>query len=608
MTHDNPPPRPSSADPLDAEAFLRGASLSLGSAPGEPRPLHQRIGAQLWEALPEALVLVASYDRRAAALRHEACAGPPRAVAALDGWLEEDAAGEAIPCPSDTCARLLEARLHLAPDGAGGLAWSRLPDALRAAELRAVDDTWAAPSCYELGLVHEGALLGVVTLLRPRPLSPAEQRWVEALAQHAGIALARGRVETVDETALLVGLDGRVQACSRQTVERLVHRPDDPAWPTGQERGRRDEPDARREQVKALLVQGKAVRYTERANGRIRDCSMHPVVGEDGQVRAFAGFARDITEQVRLQERVRRAATFQRALFSSLSEGILVLNQQGLITDCNRAVRQALGAEDGELIGVAGAEFCAQQASWESWQQELQPQLEHGGDPVKFQLRMRRADGASFTAQVSASLIELTGSEGSVVWTVRDVTDELLRFEQLEHMATHDALTGLPNRLLFHDRFGRACEACQRYGTSFAVLMLDLDGFKAINDTLGHEMGDQLLAALGARLKGALRAADTVSRLGGDEFAVLLPTSISAGHALQVGNKLLGVIEQPFALDGHELRVSASIGVARFPEHHSPHVNVLARSDQAMYAAKRAGGHRVLMADYDNDDAMGSRD
>jgi len=598
MTHDEPHTRPPGAAPQDAEAFLHGATLSLGSSPGERHRIHERIGAQLWEALPEAVVLVASFDGRDAALRHEACAGPPAAVAALAERSSAATAGTPVPCPTDTHARLLEARLHPAPHGPDSPIGAHSPvDALRA-----VDDTWADPSCYELGLTHEGALMGVVTLLQPRPLSPAEQRWIEALAQHAGIALAQGRVEAVDETALLVGLDGRVQACSRQTVERLVHTASDPVWPGDPEPGPGGALATRKEQAKALLVQGRAIRYTERVQGRIRDCSMHPVVGDDGQVRAFAGFARDITEQVQLQQHVRRAATFQRALFSSLSEGILVLDDAGLITDCNPAVQQALGKSQGELIGLAAAELCAQREGWERWERELLPQLHPGGDPVQLELRLRRADGASFTAQVGASRIEVAGSDGSVVWTVRDVTDELLRFEQLEHLATHDALTGLPNRLLFHDRLGRALEACQRYGTSFAVLMLDLDGFKAINDTLGHEMGDQLLSALGERLKGCLRAADTVSRLGGDEFAVLLPTSIAAGHALRVGTKLLEIIEQPFQLDGHELRVSASIGVARFPEHHSEKMNLLARADLTMYAAKQAGGHRVRMANDENED------
>ncbi len=596
MTHDSKPPRPPGAEPLDAEAFIRGTSLSLGSTPGGRRQLYERVAAQLREALPEALVLVASFDGQASALHHEACAGPPRLVAALDGALGEAAGGRTVPCPAEDQARLILPRLQPTP-GADSTDQDGIPSAFAPPGLRVAAEAWANPSCYGLGLTHEGTLLGVVTLLQPRPLSPAEQRWIEALAQHAGIALARGQVEAVDETALLVGLDGRVQACSRQTVERLLHTPEDPTWPAGHGRGTQDEQDMRRERAKVLLTQGRAVRYTERADDRIRDCSLHPVVGEDGHVRAFAGFARDITEQVRLQERVRRAATFQRALFSSLSEGVLVMDDEGVITDCNRALQRSLGMGQGELLGRSGAEICAQRACWERWEGEQLPLLEPGGDPVQLELRMRRPDGASFTARVGASRIDLAGSEGTVVWTVRDVTDELLRFEQLEHMATHDDLTGLPNRVLFHDRLGRAREAGRRYGTSFAALMLDLDGFKAVNDTLGHEVGDQLLTTLGERLRGCLRAADTVSRLGGDEFAVLLPTSISTAQALQVGDKLLEIIEQPFELAGQQLRVSASIGVAMFPEHDDAGDDLLARADQAMYTAKRAGGRRVQLAD-----------
>jgi diguanylate cyclase (GGDEF)-like protein/PAS domain S-box-containing protein len=560
--------------PFDADAFLSATSLSLGTAPGERRSLYERLATLLWDALPEALVLVDSFDEQDSALHHRAWAGPPGSEDAAAALMEGP---DAAPCPDPLRARLLEPRLRAEP---GGLS----PQA----------SAWDAPGRYELGLAYDGALLGAVTLLHPRPLSPAEQRWVEALAQHASIALARERADVVDETALLVGLDGSVQACSRQTVERLGPTPEGTLPPEAKPE---DQLARRRDWAKALLGRGRAVRYTEHNEGRIRDCSLHPVLGEDGRVHAFAGFARDITEQVRLQERIEQAATFQRALFSSLGEGVMVLDEQGVITDCNRAMEQALGMERRVLIGRWASSLCAQRASWEHWEQELLPQLEPGGAPVQHQLRLRREDGGSFTARVGASRIVLPGARGGVVWIVRDVTDELLRYEQLEHMATHDALTGLPNRLLFHDRLGRAQQASQRYGTSFAVLMVDLDGFKAINDSLGHETGDQLLAALGARLQGALRAADTVSRLGGDEFAVLLPTSISADHALRVGAKLLGAIEQPFSIDGRELQVSASIGVARFPEHHSPQQDLLACADQTMYAAKRQGGHRVLMAD-----------
>ncbi len=562
MTRASTPPLPA-----DAEAFLSATSLSLGT-PGGLRLLHERIAALLWEALPEALVLVASFDEAAAALQHEAWAGPPGSDEAARELLADK-----LPCPEAQQRQLLEPRLRAFSSG--------LPAALTAR---------AGSSRYELGLVDDEVLLGAVTLLHPRPLSPAEQRWVEALGQHASIALARERGHTVDETALLVAPDGSVQACSRQSVERLTSSDEDP------ERSAEDELNARKAWAKVLLGQGRAVRYTDRAGGRIRDCSLHPVLGDDGRVQAFAGFARDITEQVRLQERVRQAATFQRALFTSLSEGVLVLDEEGVITDCNRALLQALGMTRGELIGMYASVLCAQRSSWEAWEREQLPALTAGGTPVELELRLRRSDGAGFTARVGASRVALPGTAGSVVWTVRDVTDELLRVEQLQHMATHDALTGLPNRLLFQDRLGRARETGWRYGTSFAVLMLDLDGFKPINDTLGHEVGDRLLEALGARLGRCLRAADTVSRLGGDEFAVLLPNSITAEQAQRVGHKLLSAIEEPFHLEGRQLRVSASIGVAMFPEHDDDGQDLLDRADQAMYVAKRAGGHRVCLA------------
>jgi diguanylate cyclase (GGDEF)-like protein len=163
-----------------------------------------------------------------------------------------------------------------------------------------------------------------------------------------------------------------------------------------------------------------------------------------------------------------------------------------------------------------------------------------------------------------------------------------------EHQSLHDALTGLPNRLLFRDRVDQAITSNQRSGDLAAVMLMDLDHFKEINDTLGHHHGDRLLEEVAQRLQGALRESDTVARLGGDEFGVLLPRVASPEAATEVANDLLEHLREPFLVDDLTLEVDASIGVALFPDHGGDTETLLQRADIAMYSAKSSSGGSML--------------
>ena len=175
--------------------------------------------------------------------------------------------------------------------------------------------------------------------------------------------------------------------------------------------------------------------------------------------------------------------------------------------------------------------------------------------------------------------------------------------EDNRHMALHDALTGLPNRVLLNDRLAQALRDAARQGTSLAVLMIDLDRFKEVNDTLGHAVGDELLTQAGPRLRAALRERDTIARMGGDEFAVLLPGADVAG-ARRVIEGLDRAFEEPFALRGLTLDVKASIGIACYPEHGAEPETLLQRADVAMYFAKRRhAGHALYSPEDDPSDA-----
>ena len=175
------------------------------------------------------------------------------------------------------------------------------------------------------------------------------------------------------------------------------------------------------------------------------------------------------------------------------------------------------------------------------------------------------------------------------------------RAAQHEHQALHDVLTGLPNRALFRDRVDRALTSARREGGRPVVMLLDLDRFKEINDSLGHHHGDELLRQVGPRIAGVLRSSDTVARLGGDEFAVLLPNAPDAEAGAEVGEKILRALAEPFFVEGVELHVEASLGIAAYPEHGEAVDTLIQRADVAMYTAKGTrSGHELYVRERDD--------
>jgi diguanylate cyclase (GGDEF)-like protein/PAS domain S-box-containing protein len=212
--------------------------------------------------------------------------------------------------------------------------------------------------------------------------------------------------------------------------------------------------------------------------------------------------------------------------------------------------------------------------------------------PAAFSARFRAADGTYRWLQWSVSAPDTYGLRYA---TARDVTEGKEAEAAMLWQASHDALTGLPNRTLLQDRLSQALASATRRGNQLAVLFLDLDRFKPINDTLGHAAGDALLKEMAARMRAALREEDTVARLGGDEFVILLPNIGSEGDALQVANKLLHHISQSVYLLGHEMYVTASIGVSLFPQDGRTPEVLVRNADLAMYRAKEEGRSRAAV-------------
>ncbi|MEO5656241.1 MAG: EAL domain-containing protein [Nitrospiria bacterium] len=195
---------------------------------------------------------------------------------------------------------------------------------------------------------------------------------------------------------------------------------------------------------------------------------------------------------------------------------------------------------------------------------------------------------------------DASGAVYRIAGIAQDITDRKQHEETVRHLAYYDALTGLPNRTLLHDRLQQAVLLGRRSGNPVALLLMDLNRFKEVNDTLGHHKGDLLLQQVGMRLHDLIRESDTVGRLGGDEFAVLLQGTGAADHAMGVADKLLKTLEAPFVVDGLTLEVGASIGIALWPRHADDVNQLMQRADVAMYTAKQTGvGAIVYSADQD---------
>ncbi len=197
----------------------------------------------------------------------------------------------------------------------------------------------------------------------------------------------------------------------------------------------------------------------------------------------------------------------------------------------------------------------------------------------------RRKDGIRFPVEIAVGEVQL-GATPSYLAIVRDITERRAQEERVRHQALHDALTDLPNRVLFNDRLDLALASAERSGEPFAVVIIDLDRFKEVNDTLGHHAGDVVLRVVSERLQSAVRKCDTVARLGGDEFAVLLPALGSEEQALELTTRLVRIAERPFDYCGISIDIGASAGIAVYPVHAQTKDKLLQCADVAMYAAK----------------------
>ena len=297
--------------------------------------------------------------------------------------------------------------------------------------------------------------------------------------------------------------------------------------------------------------------------------------------RASEALATHHTAQLRIAEQYRTV------VHSSL-DGFLITDHAARIIDANESAARMLGYSREELLCLNIADIEADETS-EDTAAHIREMMERGH--VQFETRHRRKDGVIINVEVSVLYMSELGEQFFAF--VRDVTDRRRHQERLEWAAHYDALTGIPNRHLLADRLGQAIAQTKRNGTLLLVGYLDLDGFKPINDTYGHEAGDSVLLEISARLRSCLRGGDTVARVGGGYEFVFLIVGVDQfedyGMALQ---RIVAAVAQPVIVGGRSVSISASVGVSVYPSDDVDAETLLRHADQAMYQAKQSGKNR----------------
>jgi diguanylate cyclase (GGDEF)-like protein/PAS domain S-box-containing protein len=346
----------------------------------------------------------------------------------------------------------------------------------------------------------------------------------------------------------------------------------------------------------SAVLQGQPQRF-ERSQPRVDGRQTHALVnyipdhGADGSVAGFFVLVIDITQLKETEGQLRLAAS----VVENTAEAIMVTDESETILSVNPAFTAITGYPAVDVVGRPASllEAARNDAGFRA---SVRSVLNTQGS-WKGETWARRRDGNVFLVWQAVTLIKAEpGAPGRRVSVFSDVTERWRSNERLRHLAFHDPLTDLPNRVLLLERLGQLLGQTEREARSVAVIFVDLDRFKAVNDTLGHAVGDRLLKAVAADLLTLVRHSDTVARLGGDEFVVLLDNPVGREEVELVAQRIVAAIGQRRVIDGHALAVGASLGIAMFPQDGGDREQLIAHADIALYAVKTSGrnGYRFF--------------
>ena len=285
----------------------------------------------------------------------------------------------------------------------------------------------------------------------------------------------------------------------------------------------------------------------------------------------------------------------QEDIFTNCSQSIIILNDLGYIQNANAAFFAMTGLNSSKIIGNPLHSLSSESKNagyykliWHnlkkncSWQGELW---------------LKKANNSKFPALVHLSIIEHGDSQAKYIAFISDLSEQKEKQKKLESLAYYDLLTGLPNRTLFNDRLSIAIDLAKRNQHQLAILFIDLDNFKPINDKLGHLAGDQLLKCIARRMQKNIRGSDTIARFGGDEFIIILNNTQGVVRVKEVAEKLKSIICEPIEINQQLIDINVSIGISLYPEHDISSKGLQHKADLAMYRAKRAHTHSVDLFD-----------
>ena len=311
----------------------------------------------------------------------------------------------------------------------------------------------------------------------------------------------------------------------------------------------------------------------------------------DGNIKYIHGFIHDITRRHKQEEELVEAEQRYRNIFEYATEGIFQTSKEGYYLEVNPALARIYGYDNSSEL-INDLRNIRQQLYVEPKRRDdfVQMMLERGS-VTNFESQVYKRDGSIIWISENARTVY--GPDGRLMYyegTVEDITERKSYENQISHQATHDSLTDLPNRLLMVDRLQQVIQNANRENVQIAVLFLDLDHFKNINDTLGHAAGDKLIKIIAERLRNCMRDGDTVARIGGDEFVIILPNiHTSSDHISYAVHRILDSIRKPCMINDREFQISCSIGVSIYPDDGKDVENLLKNADMAMYKSKQAG-------------------